>query len=343
MASQQYLDNLKKVDDALNAVDTQKLLRKSLGEESLEKELQPRLAHLSKLRQLARQYAPQVHNESVNQITNILNQILSQLSSQAGADSSSYIAQRTNFLTNIDTFLEESKKWVPAFVAAAVMERGFLEDEGIRQEYQRTVESLRKEASETIQTLKEEANKTIEEAKKLAEEIETRARRTAAKISVQEAQRQFKEAQGELTKDIRLWAVWSVIMVLAFFGVAVGFIFIKLPMEAEWHVAVYQTALRIVILSAVGAITTYVLRMLRAHIHMSHLNRHRQRVANSIEAFVMSAHTPEQRDLILANLVEAVVAFGNSGLVPHDDDTLGAQKLPTEAIGRLLGSITQKR
>ncbi|HBH97793.1 MAG TPA: hypothetical protein DDX89_08455 [Candidatus Omnitrophica bacterium] len=343
MASQQYLDNLKKVDDALNAVDTQKLLRKSLGEESLEKELHPRLESISRLRQLAREYAPQVHNEPVNQITSILNQILNQLSSQAGADSSQYIAQRSNFLTNIDTFLEEAKKSLPHFVAAAVMGRGFLEDEGIRQEYKRTVESLRKEASDTIKTLKEEAGRAIEEAKKLAEEIETRARRTAAKISVQEAQRQFKDAQEGLSKDIKLWAVWSVIMVLAFFGVAVGFIFVKLPMEAEWHTAVYQTALRIVILSAVGAITTYVLRMLRAHIHMSHLNKHRQRVANSIEAFVMSAHTPEQRDIILANLVEAVVAFGNSGLLPHDDDTLGGQKLPTEAIGRLIGSLTPKK
>ena len=107
--------------------------------------------------------------------------------------------------------------------------------------------------------------------------------------------------------------------------------------------AVYQTALRIVILSAVGAFTTYSLRMLRAHIHMSHLNKHRQRVANSIEAFVMSANTPEQRDLILANLVEAVVAFGNSGLLPHDEDTLGGQKLPTEAIGRLLASFGQRK
>ena len=52
MASQQYLDNLKKVNDTLNAVDTQKLLRKSLGEESLEKELQPRLESISRLRQL---------------------------------------------------------------------------------------------------------------------------------------------------------------------------------------------------------------------------------------------------------------------------------------------------
>ncbi len=343
MASQQYLDNLKKADDAVNSVDMEKLLRKSLGEESLEKELQPRLERLSKLRRLAIQYAPQVHNEPINQITNVLQQIHSQFSNQAGSASSQYIARRTSFLTDIDTFLEEAKRTEPSFVAAAVIERGFLEDEGIRQEYQRTVESLRKESSETIQSLKEEARKAIDEAKKLAEEIETKARRTATKISVQEAQRQFKEAQIELSRDIKLWGWLSAFAIIAFFGVAIAFIFIKLPVESEWHIAVYQTALRIVILSAVGAITTFTMRMLRAHIHMSQLNKHRQRVANSIEAFVVSAQTPEQRDLILANLVEAVVAFGSSGLLPHDEDTLGAQKLPTEAIGRLLGSVTPKK
>ena len=45
------------------------------------------------------------------------------------------------------------------------------------------------------------------------------------------------------------------------------------------------------------------------------LNGHKQRVANSTESFLAAAQSPEQRDNILAKLVDAVVSFGDSGLL----------------------------
>lgn len=71
--------------------------------------------------------------------------------------------------------------------------------------------------------------------------------------------------------------------------------------------------------------------------HMYQQNLHRQRVTNSMAAFVESAVTPEQRDLILAHLVDAVAAFGCSGLLAKEDDAVYVPKMTIDSITRNIG------
>ncbi len=85
-----------------------------------------------------------------------------------------------------------------------------------------------------------------------------------------------------------------------------------------------------------------LMKILRAQLHMCEKNRHRQRVANSMEAFVASAVTPEQRDLILSQLVESVVQFGNSGLVQREDDHAYRPRMTIDSINRNLSTMPQK-
>jgi len=92
----------------------------------------------------------------------------------------------------------------------------------------------------------------------------------------------------------------------------------------------------------VGAAATFCLRILRAQMHMSQHNRHRQRVANSMEAFVEAAITPEQRDLILAQLVSSVVDFGTSGLLSREDDSVYAPKMTIDSITRMISQPPSK-
>jgi cystathionine beta-lyase family protein involved in aluminum resistance len=66
-------------------------------------------------------------------------------------------------------------------------------------------------------------------------------------------------------------------------------------------------------------------------------------VANSIEAFVMSGQTAEVRDFILANLVEAVAAFGVSGLLARETDTLSTHRMPVDTVTRLIGILGAKK
>jgi hypothetical protein len=341
MATLGHLTNLKKIAEKFQTLEQDKLLRPTLGEESLETVLKPKLDNLNKRIEFALEYASNVNDNSVSQVVTILNQFYDQLDAQSKRNNAEYVSQRGQFLSTIDSYFEQFLQPWPFFVTAAIEKRGFLQDEGIRKEYERTIEAIKKESTNSLNLVKEEAEKTIEEAKKLAQQIEDRARKTAAHISVEAAQEQFKLAQEDIKKQVRLWAILSILSIIAFIVTAILLARITLPEEWKWHV-IYYTAIRITILTAVGAVATFCLRILRAHLHMSQHNLHRQRLANSMAAFVESAVTPEQRDLILAHLVDAVAAFGHSGLLHKEDDSIYAPKMTIDSITRTLTSPSQK-
>ena len=340
MATPNKLKELKDIAEEINSVDENRLFREEIGKESLKEEFSPRLKKIRNHLDFVVQYAEEVHDNHINSLLNPFREIKDQLNAQAGRSNADYITSRVEFLRIIDEKLENLKlHWFP-FVSAAIQTRGFLEDEGVRREYEKAVTSMKEETQTALQQVKEEANRTIEEARALAEQIEKRARKTAAKISVEEAQEQFKEAQISLDKKVVIWARISVSSIIVFLIMIVFFMLLKLP--ADWHHIIYHSALRITILTAIGAAAAFCLKMLRAHMHMSEKNRHRQRVANSIAAFVDSAITPEQRDLILSQLVDAVISFGNSGLLQREDDNIYTPKLTIDNIARNLTSSPAK-
>ena len=211
----------------------------------------------------------------------------------------------------------------------------FSQDEGIHREYQRTVEAMREESKTTLEQVKKQAEESIAEAKRLAQEIEQRARRTAAHISVEEDQEQFEQAHKALNKDVHRWAWLSGAAVVAFILFAIFLFNFQLPTDSTGQ-AIYYAAIRITALTALAAVSAFCLRVLRAHMHMRQHNLHRQRLANSMPAFVESAITPEQRDLILAQLIDAVASFGTSGLLPRGEDSMTPSKLAIESITRTL-------
>jgi len=341
MATQSHLANLKKVADGFRAVDQEKLLRSSVGEESLQSVFGPRLSLLNNKLEFALEFAPSVNDNIVSQVASVFDQFRQQMDAQAKRNNTEYVAQRTQFLATIDGYFEQLLQHWPPFITAAVEMRGFLQDEGIRKEYQRTIDAMKEESATALKLVKDEAGKTIEEARKLAQQIEDRARRTAAHISVEAAQEQFREAQKDHNKQVKIWSWLSGISILTFLGVAVYLMQVQFPEEWKWHI-IYYTAIRVTILTAVGAIATFCLRILRAHMHMSQHNLHRQRVANSMSAFVESAVTPEQRDLILAQLVDAVATFGTSGLLQKEDDSIHSPKMTIDTITRTFAPPSQK-
>jgi len=97
---------------------------------------------------------------------------------------------------------------------------------------------------------------------------------------------------------------------------------------------IYSAVLRITFLTGLGATATFCLRVFRAQMHMNEFNLHRMRLANSTGAFVESAYSPDQRDLILGRLVDAVASFGNSGLLGDREDAIVPTKLAIDTITR---------
>jgi hypothetical protein len=343
MATEQTLQQLNATVAKLNGVDSDKLLRKGLGDESLEPTFSPDLEKIHGLTDFVVQHARTVHDNYVTQARNTLEQIADQMAAQAARPSAEYIAQREAFVTTVRSLLEQARLWEPFFAATAVLDRGFLQDEGIRREYARVVEELRTQTAATISTIREEADKAVQGAKTLAEEIETRARRTAARISVEEAQKQFAAATTELSGKLKVWAWLTVAAVVILLSLPFAFMAWPLPGPEPWPLALYHTVLRVFVLSAAGASATFCFRILRAHLHMVEKNRHRVRVANSVESFVNSALDPQQRDLILAKLCEAIVDFGDSGIIQGEKDGVGSAAVSGELIGRILSALSPKR
>ena len=343
MATDSALQQLFASLDKVQNIDPAKVLRKNLGDESLDAQFGPKLAEITRLHDFVRKYAHGVHDEFVNQSRGTFENIANLMTQQASRTPSEFISQRDNFLTQIDNYLIESGRWRPAFVATAIEERGFLQDEGIRQEYRRAVEQLQQESATTLASVKQEADRALEGAKKLAEEIETRARRTATKISVKDAQEQFASASQDLDRKVKYWSLSGVGATVLLVAVAAGFMLWPLPPAGEWPVALYHTLLRLFVLSATGAVSAFTFRMLRAHMHMAEKNRHRVRVANSVESFVNSALEPQQRDLLLAKLAEAIIDFGDSGLIKGEPDGHESSVVSGDMLGRILAAVTARK
>lgn len=343
MATDQAIQQLDGTIGKLNAVDSEKLLRRSLGDESLESVFGPELEKVRSLAAFVTQHGRSVHSDHVNQARATLDVIANEMQAQANRPSAEYISNRANFLSGVRTQLEEARRWLPFFAASAVLERGFLEDEGIRREYRRVVDDLKAQTAATLATVKEEADKAVSGAKTLADEIEARARRSATRTSVEEAQRQFKEASDELATKVKTWGWIAAGSIGALILLPFAFMAWPLPAPEPWPLAVYHTILRVFVLSAAGAAATVAIRIFRAHLHMVEKNRHRVRVANSVESFVNSALEPQQRDLLLAKLTEAIVDFGDSGIIRGDKDDSGSTVVSGELLGRILAALTPKR
>lgn len=103
---------------------------------------------------------------------------------------------------------------------------------------------------------------------------------------------------------------------------------------------IHFTLIRLFLLSVIAGLATFTIRMLRAYLHIAEKNRHRVRVANSMESFLQSTVEPEQRDLILAKLTDSIVNFGDSGLVREREEH--SSTMSGDLIGRIVSAISGK-
>ena len=341
MATQQAIAQLKTALERLESIGTQKLFRPNLGDESLQSELEPKLNRVLDFARFPLEYATEVADRQVNAVAHEVNTFYQELNVQAERESSEYIQHKEGLLSGLDARIDAIRQHWPPFVTAAVEARGFLDDEGIRKEYDKAIENMQTQAKATLDSIEEKSQKILVEAQEMADQIEQRARRTAAHVSVEEAQKQFKEAQEHHENQVKLWAWISVVSGVVFVGFAGLLWFVELDSTGGWQ-PLYYTALRVALLGAIAAFSAFCLKTLRAHMHMRERNLHRQRVANSIPSFVDSAVNHDQRDLILSQLIDAVAAFGNSGLLSARDDLGAPTKLAVDSVLRNINPPTQK-
>jgi len=333
MAHAPNIEALNNVIAEFNEINIERLSRPDLGKLSLGDDVSNKFTELSDKVKLAQQVAIDVHNSAVSHFTNNIKNIVNNAIAISQIGDNEYVQRKQEVINTLDTALLNIQQYWPSFVTATIEKRGILEDEGLEESYKQVINDMQEEATKSLELIKEEAKKTIGEAKTLAEQIENKARKTAVGISVEDAQKQFSDAKASNLLQIIIWSVLSVVLIVSFILSAYYF-FDESPSEKlKWFV-IYYTAIRITVLTAIGGVATYCLKVLRANLHMYQHNFHRERLANSMSSFVESASTPEQRDLILSHLVDAIASFGHSGLIQREDDQISPARMTVDTVTR---------
>jgi hypothetical protein len=214
-------------------------------------------------------------------------------------------------------------------------------DKSSPKQTQNDVAELKKQAeseiSKAVEEMKNKAQSIVEES----ESILTMARKTAEGVSLFDVQKQFGEAANKCLNNIWIWSALSLTIAVFFIFMVYRYswnppILQKAPSKdvvSAW--VIYQTVLRITFLTALAAMATFCLKILRAQLHLREQNLHRQRVANSMTA-VMGAASQEQRDMVLGRMVDAITSFGNSGLLSENDESMSPTKVILESISRAI-------
>lgn len=177
------LNQLNAALEQLSAVDMEAVKRPDLGDESLAPDLEGLEVEIERIADYAARFAEHVYDNTVRQIAHNIHSITDVLNAQANRSPDEYIRSRPQFLHLLRLQMERADDWKPAIVSAAMIKRGFLDDEGIKREAERTLARIRAEAEQILL-----------EAEAKANEIKGRARLTAEGVSVREAQKQFREA-----------------------------------------------------------------------------------------------------------------------------------------------------
>ena len=207
-----------------------------------------------------------------------------------------------------------------------------------------TPEDFLQQKAAALQVIQDSAAKASTElqrtAKDAAEDFQ-RAKSAASKISVKGAQDEFAAAAKGLRKKA---TIWTAVTVVLFFGLfvllgrllkyppplisAIVAALIPQPKQVALPVSVpllvaasaYYTSIRLALIGVLGIALAFSLRMTKAYFHMIERNQHKSRVTNSIEAFVASVRTDEQKDLVLGKLVDSVTQFGESGILGKESE-----------------------
>ncbi len=328
MASEDLVERLTSIRDAIRELERDKLYRPNLGEEAFTETLGPKLELLLSRADFAVEYALNVPNEQVDGIITQLDSVRDQLSKVAELPAQQFIGAKVGVLTNLDNRIESIKTYWPPFVTAAIEARGVLSDEGIREASLQAIQTVKHETAAALENLKEHMREMLEVARADASEIEGRARRTARNVSNEDVQAQFRAGVAHHDTQISLWTKLSGASMAVFVSF---FALVWFDDPGSPGTVLYHTAIRFAMLIALGTVMAFCIRTLKAHMHMKELNLHRARVANCIPSLVDSALNSDQRDSILATLVDSLVAFGNSGLLSSHDSS-SPNKLAIESV-----------
>jgi hypothetical protein len=277
--------------------------------------------------------------EVQNQAAGFLERTIATFKQLQEATDPVYGEHRNQWMNNIRTQFQEwrdRRSNIPSSMGLAILLTGSLNPVSaaeLREALEQGLKSLKDAETSIASRAKELEEQAIARAKRITDE----ARKTARGESMAAAQEQFEKAKDRAKTGALWFGIGGAGLTIALIVTAACMYKSAVAMAAEpsqpngkgidWASAISLLALKLVILSALAYVTSMCWRSFRAYLHMSELNSHRVHVANCIGAFAAAAQADETEDEVLIRMMESVVAFGNSGLLPHDDDTIAGQKI----------------
>lgn len=342
MATEFAQKGLNRALDDLERVEIDEVKRTRLGPASLAAEFDDMWEDVELIKHLARSYGKLVHDDIVRSMVATVASITSTLESQASRSDAQYTQRRELFIESLRRDIEESRRWQPIVASCVALDKGLLDAESLNAQVKRSVADFKGERERFLEGLQVALDNSIKDFNKHVEEMIAQVRRTAQGVSVEEAQKQFREAAPHDKKRVWLWA-WLSVLASAVLLI-VGIVSInggsQMLTEPSWE-SLPGAVLRLFLLSVLAGMATFTFRMLRAHLHIAEKNRHRVRVANSIDSFLQSTSDPSQRDLIFAKLLDSIVSYGDSGLVQHEVADRSSP-MSGDLAGRILAAISGK-
>lgn len=312
MASQEIVQKINELSQSILSIDKSRIIRTELGVESLAQIITPVLDELYQKMATIVKVAPNVTDAILQTTLTELTSVTQYLNTLVGATNQDFVSQKASYVSAIKTSLENIKALWPHYYTALMeyFPKKETDNEALLEAVSLTeiIRENSKLAEDELKTFKN----IIEETKA----IKVAAQNTAQQISIKEAQKQFKDAEKPTYIKITLAAFGAFFFFWWFFSQAYDFAARASELEDIWTWKIaYSAGTRAVILGALFALLSFFLSLLKAYLHILEVNQHKLRVANSAEGLVAAAKTPEHQDLILSRLVDAIVDFGDSGLL----------------------------
>lgn len=345
MADPQRVSVLLGVLDTLEQMNLGTALKKNLGDQSLLSVFEGRIRALSGFREAIRAGAVEADNNQAHNLYNLFVQTINLLNNMSNMNAADFIQQRSNSHDALDQNLAAIRAALVPFVVwhlQAQLEGGLQENirseiTSIRDEvgtrvgiFQQRFQTLEENATKMLNDLKTQTENVIENAKQL----DLAKRAEAKEISLGITKDQFRDLKKRFRNGSCLFGMLTV----GTFLVLIAFLAYLLysPHEyANTQEAVGASVVRVAFIGVVAALAAVFAKIWRGNLNMYYHTEHREHLATIIQQFVNAGENADQRGAIFIKLIDAVAAFGSSGLIAGSEEA-ASLKIVSEFLPNLL-------
>jgi hypothetical protein len=115
------------------------------------------------------------------------------------------------------------------------------------------------------------------------------------------------------------------------------------PLPLLVMAGLYFTTLRVALLGLLSVGLAFVIKLVRAYLNMAERNSHRLRVTRSMKVFIAAIRDHSQQDLVLGQLIQSVVEFGDPGIISKDSEAGSFQSIVFDPVMKSMSKSAEKQ